>query len=79
MEKYIIDYLTGVKHVVEVADLDEAKKIAEQGIAYTQQSVVIRDEHCFQISRSYWIGTPPEEDDEVLTIIGGGFYQAWTY
>ncbi|EJR11959.1 hypothetical protein IK7_06103 [Bacillus cereus VD156] len=35
MEKYIVNYHTGVTEEVEVNDLSEAKKVAEEGIAYT--------------------------------------------
>ncbi|AKR38884.1 hypothetical protein P4K49_28190 [Bacillus cereus] len=37
MEKYILNYHTGVTVEVELSDLSEAKKVAEEGIAYTQE------------------------------------------
>lgn len=77
MEKYIINYHTGVKHEVEVDDLNEAKTIAQEGISYTQENVSIeKDGEVITIAR--WYGVKPAEDDDVLEVIGGGFYQRWS-
>lgn len=80
MEKYIINYHTGVgNQEVEVNDLSEAKEIAKEGINYTQQNVSIEDAEGNTVTTATWYGVEPSEEDEdyVLEIIGGGFYQIW--
>ncbi|MED4352196.1 hypothetical protein P9265_07585 [Schinkia azotoformans] len=78
MEKYIINYHTGVMKQVEVESLNEAKEIAKEGIAYTQENVTIESEGGEVITAANWYAVEPEEDDEVLVQVGGGFYQVWT-
>lgn len=78
MAKYIINYHTGVIREIEVDNLNEAKEAAVQGIAYTQEKITIETETGEVITTAYWYGVEPEEDDEVLVRVGGGFYQAWT-
>ncbi|MDA2150806.1 hypothetical protein PDN20_19285 [Bacillus cereus] len=78
MEKYIVNYHTGVTEEVEVNDLSEAKKIAEEGIAYTQEKITIETLDGEVITTSYWYGISPQEDDNVLETVGGGFYQVWS-
>ncbi|WP_424578030.1 hypothetical protein [Bacillus cereus] len=77
MEKYIVNYHTGVTEEVEVNDLSEAKKVAEKGIAYTQEKITIETLDGEVITTSYWYGISPQEDDNVLETVGGGFYQVW--
>ena len=80
MEKYTINYHTGITEEVEVNDLDEAKEIAKEGIRYTQQNVSIESEGTV-ITVSRWNGVEPSEEDiedgNVLETIGGGFYGMW--
>lgn len=77
MEKFIINYHTGITDEVEVYDLDEAKKIAKEGIAYTQENITIETVEGEVLTTSRWYGVSPEDDYQVLEIIGGGFYQVW--
>ncbi|MEI5888241.1 hypothetical protein WBS53_27700 [Bacillus albus] len=78
MEKYIVNYHTGVTEKVEVSDLSEAKKVAEEGIAYTQESITIETLDAEVITTAYWYGVSQKEGDEVLEVVGGGFYQTWS-
>ncbi|HFK1488794.1 TPA: hypothetical protein ACGXMX_004893 [Bacillus cereus] len=78
MKKYIVNYHTGVTEEVEVNDLSEAKKAAEEGIAYTQEKITIETLDGEVITTAYWYGISPQEDDNVLETVGGGFYQAWS-
>ncbi|MCU4733492.1 hypothetical protein [Bacillus sp. RCC_6_1] len=78
MEKYIVNYHTGVTEEVEVSGLSEAKKVAEEGIAYTQEKITIETLDGEVITTAYWYGISPQEDDNVLETVGGGFYQAWS-
>lgn len=78
MEKYIINYHTGVTEEVEVNGLSEAKKVAEEGIAYTQENITIETLDGEVIATAYWYGVSPQEGDDVLEVVGGGFYQMWS-
>ncbi|PEE94736.1 hypothetical protein [Bacillus cereus] len=78
MEKYIVNYHTGVTEEVEVNGLSEAKKVAEEGIAYTQENITIETLDGDIITTAYWYGVSPQEDDDVLETVGGGFYQIWS-
>ncbi|OMF35251.1 hypothetical protein BK133_11115 [Paenibacillus sp. FSL H8-0548] len=78
MENYIINYNTGITEEVSVADLQEAKEIAKAGINYTQQNITIESLNGEEITTARWCGVRPSEEDEVLEIIGGGFYQTWS-
>lgn len=77
MRKFIINYHTGVMNEVEVNDLNEAKEIAKEGIGYTQEKITIETLDGDVITTARWYGTQPQDDDEVLEIVGGGFYQTW--
>lgn len=74
----VINYHTGIKDSVTVANLDEAKQIAADGIAYTQEKITIENESGEVLTESRWYGVAPDEDDDVLERIGEGFYQAWS-
>ena len=76
-EYYTVDFGTGVKRE-EIETLDEAEKIAEEGMSYTQESVKIWYDNK-PVAVSYWIGKKPtEEDDNVLLQIGDyGYYTNW--
>ncbi|MED1107665.1 hypothetical protein [Bacillus paramycoides] len=79
MEKYIVNYHTGVREEVEVNDLNKAKEIAKEGIAYTQEKITIEKLDGAVITTSYWYGVTPQDDDEILEQIGNyGFYQMWS-
>lgn len=77
MGKYIINYNTGIFEEVEADDLNEVKEIAREGMRYTQQSITIETEDGEVITTARWFGVKPFSDDEVLEMIGGGFYQRW--
>ena len=77
MKKFIINYQTGVTEEIEVYDLKEAKENAKEGIAYTQENITIETLEGKILTTSRWYGVLPEEDDAVLEIIEGGFYQVW--
>lgn len=78
MEKFVINYHTGVTDTVEVNDLDQAKELAKEGMAYTQEKVTIETEDRVVITTAHWYSITPEEDDQVLVTVGEGFYQTWT-
>ncbi|MEK7019844.1 hypothetical protein [Bacillus sp. FSL R9-9410] len=78
MEKFIVNYHTGVTEEIEVNDLNEAKEVAKEGIAYTQEKITIETLDGEVITTAYWYGVPPQEDDDVLENVGGGFYQKWS-
>lgn len=44
MKKYLINYCTGAGNKEIEGTLEEAMKIAEEGIAYTQESVYILED-----------------------------------
>lgn len=77
MEKFTINYHTGIKEIVEVYDLDEAKQVAKEGIGYTQEKISIEQDGEV-ITTANWYGVEPGEEDAVLETISGGFYQLWT-
>lgn len=82
MEKYYLNFHTVPKELVEVEGLDEAKQIAEEKMAYTQQPVTIEDLDGNIVAISRWWGYAPGEDEEdlVLTQFGDyGFYSNWEY
>lgn len=80
MAKFTIDYNTGITDEVEVTDLAEAKKIAEEGMAYTGQNVIIKDENGEAVTESrWWPHAPNPDEDFVLVQIGNeGFYEVWS-
>lgn len=82
MEKYFINYHTGAgNEIIEVNDLDEAKEIAFDGIAYTQSDITIETLEGEVITKAKWWGVIPDEDvadEDVLTTIGNGYYQVWS-
>ncbi|WP_040205333.1 hypothetical protein [Neobacillus jeddahensis] len=79
MEKYFINYHTGAGNlIVEVNEIDEAKRIAEEGVAYTQTQITIETLDGEVITESRWWGVEPEEDSNVLEIIGDGYFQTWS-
>lgn len=77
---YYINYQTGAGN--DTADtLEEAKRIADEGAAYTQQPIVIEDEDGNEVSRRSWYGVKYNADDDCVDpILFGsfGFYSDWT-
>lgn len=77
MEKFTINYHTGVTQEIEVYDLNEAKEVAKEGISFTQENVSIEQDG-ETLAVAQWYGVKPSEEDEVLETVGGGFYQRWS-
>jgi len=75
--KYMVNYNTGAGNE-DAYSLDEAKKLAELGICYTQQSIDIYDREGEEIVATLpWYGVEPGDDDDPVAEIGGGFYGQW--
>lgn len=76
--KYFINYGTGAGDESVEGALDDARKVAENNLCYTQKDVRIEDENGNIVARLPWWGVVPEEDDEVVCRFGdSGFYGAW--
>lgn len=76
--KYYVNYGTGAGNEYVEGTLEEAMKVAEDGLAYTQQSVSIEDEDGKAVAQLPWYGVAPEEDDVVTCQFGDfGFYGEW--
>lgn len=75
--KYMVNYNTGAGEE-DAYSIEEAKKLAELGICYTQQSIDIFDREKEEtIATLPWYGVKPGDDDEPIEEIGGGFYGQW--
>lgn len=77
--KYRINFNTGVEDEF-ARTLNEAKAIALEGAAYTQQDITIHDIKTNEVvSRLPWYGYPhSEEDGEALVRFGDfGFYSTF--
>lgn len=75
---YYINYGTGAGNEEVEGTLEEAMKIAEQGLTYTQESVGIENEDGETIAVLPWWGVEPGEDDIVTCQFGSfGFYGEW--
>jgi len=78
--KYYIDYCTGAGNEWVDGTLEDAMKTAEEGLAYTQQPVIIFDEEHNEVARLPWWGVSPKEEDIVTALFGNyGFYGEWQY
>lgn len=76
--KYYVNYGTGAGDEVVDGTIDEAKKVAEDGIAYTQTDIKIQTEEGEDVAVLPWYGVAPEEDDVVTARFGDfGFYGEW--
>ena len=74
--KYFIDYGTGAGN--EWSDtIEEAMRLAEEGLSYTLQPVTIYNEG-EEVARLPWFGIDPEEDEVVTSKFGShGYYGEW--
>ncbi|WP_373781813.1 hypothetical protein [Jeotgalibaca porci] len=55
-----------------------ATELTNEGLPYNQSSIKVLDENEEEVILiADWYGVSPEEDDEVLEEIGGGFYTPW--
>jgi len=79
MSKYYIDYCTGAGNEYVNGNLDEAKEAADNGAAYTQQPIVIKDEAGNEVTRRPWWGclSGIEEEENVIQFGDFGFYGDW--
>lgn len=76
--KYYIDYGTGAGNEYVEGTLDEAKKVAEDGLSYTQTDVKVQTEDGEDVAILKWYGVQPSEDDVVTAQFGDyGFYSEW--
>lgn len=77
MSKYFINYNTGAGNIEIDGSIEEAMKLAEEELGYTQQNVSIEQDG-EQIAYLPWWGVIPEEDDFVTKQFGDyGFYGEW--
>jgi len=77
MKKYFIDFNTGAGNEY-AKTLEDAKRKAEENLAYTQQDVDIYEDDEIIATMPWW-GTEPEQDDVVTTQFGNfGFYGQWS-
>ena len=77
MKKYFIDFNTGAGN--EYAEtLEDAKRIAEANLVYTQQDVDIYEDDTLVTTLRWW-GVQPEQDDVVTAQFGSfGHYGQWS-
>lgn len=76
--RYYINYGTGAGNEYVEGTIDDAKKAAEDGLAYTQTDVKIQTEDGEDVAVLNWYGVSPEENDVVTARFGDyGFYGEW--
>jgi hypothetical protein len=79
--RYIINYGTGIIKEVEANDLEEVKKIADEGSAYTQESYSIEDVKRNVLAYRLWWGVAYDEDecqeDDPICFGSFGYYSDW--
>lgn len=83
IECYTIRYNTGAGDEEVNGTLDEAKAVADDGAAYTQQDIVIEDESGDEVARRVWYGVElteedmTEDEDQYITFGSFGYYAPW--
>lgn len=76
--KYFINYGTGAGNEEVDGTIEDAKRVAEDGLSYTQTDVKIQTEDGEDVAVLNWYGVQPEEDDVVTARFGDfGFYGEW--
>lgn len=78
--KYFINYHTGAGNEWVECNLDKAKRIADDGSCYTQQSISIEDEEGNEVSRREWWGISFDtayEMGDVIIFGEFGYYGEW--
>lgn len=77
---YYIRYNTGAGDKA-AKTLEEAKRLADEGAAYTQQPIVIEDEDGREVARRPWWGVPYDEDeapeDDPIVFGDFGYFGSW--
>lgn len=77
MKTYKIDYCNGFMMTIEAEDITTVIEKAIENVAYTQCDIKIRNEQYETIAFSRWYGVQPEEWDQPILTIGGGFYDGF--
>ena len=79
--KFFINYNTGAGNDIVYGDLFDAMEKADDGAAYTQESIVITDENGNEVARRQWYGceTGIEDEDDPIGFGGFGYYGDWQY
>lgn len=78
MAELLLNYGTGAGNEYTDGTLEDAKKVAEDGLAYTQEPVKIQSEGGEDLAVLPWWGVVPTEDDIVTARFGDcGFYGEW--
>lgn len=76
--RYYVNYGTGAGNEYVDGSLEDAKKVAQEGLAYTQTDVKIQTEEGEDVAVLSWYGVQPKEDDVVIAKFGDyGFYSDW--
>ncbi len=76
--RYYVNFGTGAGDEWVDGTLEDAKKAAENGLAYTQTDVRIQTEDGEDVAVLKWYGVEPGEDDVVAARFGNsGFYGEW--
>jgi hypothetical protein len=79
--KYYINYGTGAgNRAIESDDMDMVKNEADEGIAYTQTSVLIADDDGNEITTRTWVGCESgiEDQEEPIQFGSFGYYTDWS-
>lgn len=76
---YHINYHTGAGNFSIDGTLEDAKRAADEGAAYTQQPIIIHDEDGNEVARRQWWGCREgiEECDDPISYGDFGFYGDW--
>ena len=78
-QSYYIDYGTGAGNGWVKGTLEDAKKVAAEGVRYTQTDAVILEDG-EEVARLAWCGCPPDDEDiEVVADYGDFGYYYWVY
>lgn len=76
--RYYINYNTGAGNEVVEGTIEDAMRVAEEGLAYTQKPVTIYNDDHEEVANLQWYGVKPEDDDVVTARFGDhGFYGEW--
>lgn len=78
--KYYINYHTGAGNETVDGTLEEAKRVADEDAAYTQQNIEIFDEDGDSVAIRRWVGVDYNNgyESENPIIFGSfGFYDDW--
>lgn len=75
---YLVNFGTGAGNETVNGTIENAKRVAEDGLAYTQTDVKIQTQDGEDVAVLPWYGVAPEDDDVVTARFGDyGFYGEW--